>query len=266
MDIGATLREARERRGLSLETVSLRTKIRIDLLRALEGSAFERLPEGIFVRGFVRAYAREVGLDPAEAVSWYQAELGDNGAGMGRGPDAGTGVGALEPVSTPVPIPAAEPSSPTDLRPWVIAAAVLVPLAFYLLALPLLRTPSVPHPAAASGVQPGAAQVAPSEPPTAPVATTGKPLQVQIEVQRRCWVSATADGQRAVYRTMVPGEREAIVVVNDLSLRLGDAGALTYSIDGATGRSLGRSGQPLTVRMTRDNYREFLVKERQVAR
>jgi len=78
MDIGATLRDARERHGLSLESVSVKTKIRVDQLRALEDNAFERLPAGIFARGSIRAYAREVGLDSEQIVSSYRAEFGEN--------------------------------------------------------------------------------------------------------------------------------------------------------------------------------------------
>src|SRR5918994_4407744 len=65
------LRRARERAGLSIEDISSRTKIQIPLLEAIERGDFERVPGGLFVRGFLRAYAREVGLDPEMVVADY---------------------------------------------------------------------------------------------------------------------------------------------------------------------------------------------------
>lgn len=66
---GQSLREARENRGISLEGVSKATKIRTEYLVALEGDDFEHLPNSVFSRGFVRAYAEVVGLDPEAAVA-----------------------------------------------------------------------------------------------------------------------------------------------------------------------------------------------------
>jgi cytoskeletal protein RodZ len=69
MNLGADLREARQRAGLSREDVSQRTKIQLAKIDALEANAFERLPEGVYLDGLVRAYATEVGLDGSEMVA-----------------------------------------------------------------------------------------------------------------------------------------------------------------------------------------------------
>jgi cytoskeleton protein RodZ len=63
-DFGDKLREARQRRGISLRQIADRTKISIAALESLERSDPSRLPGGIFTRSFVRSYASEVGLDP----------------------------------------------------------------------------------------------------------------------------------------------------------------------------------------------------------
>ena len=67
-DFGAKLREARERRGVSLRDIAAHTKFSIAALEALERSDPSRLPGGIFARAFVRSYAAEVGLDPEATV------------------------------------------------------------------------------------------------------------------------------------------------------------------------------------------------------
>jgi hypothetical protein len=63
-DLGAWLRRERERSGVSLDTISTRTKVARSLLEALERNDVSRWPNGIFRRAFVRGYAHQVGLDP----------------------------------------------------------------------------------------------------------------------------------------------------------------------------------------------------------
>ena len=78
---GERLRRQREMRGVSLEEISKSTKIGTRSLKAIEDEDFEKLPGGIFNKGFVRAYARFLGLDEEqivgdfeEAWSAYEAE------------------------------------------------------------------------------------------------------------------------------------------------------------------------------------------------
>jgi cytoskeleton protein RodZ len=82
-DFGAYLREARERQGIALRAIATSTKISVLTLEALERNDVARLPGGIFVRAFVRAYAREVGLDQEEAVRRFVARFPDAAAEEG---------------------------------------------------------------------------------------------------------------------------------------------------------------------------------------
>ncbi|MGC4082427.1 MAG: helix-turn-helix transcriptional regulator [Vicinamibacterales bacterium] len=76
-DFGAKLREARERRGLSLRTIADTTRISVRALEALERNDIARLPGGIFSRSFVRAYAVEIGLDPEQTVAEFITRFPD---------------------------------------------------------------------------------------------------------------------------------------------------------------------------------------------
>src|SRR5512142_45914 len=67
-DFGGKLRQARERRGISLRQIAASTKISVAALEALERNDVSKLPGGIFSRAFVRSYATEVGLDPDVTV------------------------------------------------------------------------------------------------------------------------------------------------------------------------------------------------------
>jgi cytoskeletal protein RodZ len=72
---GEKLRRQREQRGITLEAISSTTKISTRMLRALEEEHFDQLPGGVFNKGFIRAYARQVGLDEEEAITDYLAAL-----------------------------------------------------------------------------------------------------------------------------------------------------------------------------------------------
>jgi cytoskeletal protein RodZ len=74
---GERLKRERENRRISLEDVSLSTKIGTRLLQALEEEKFDQLPGGIFNKGFVRAYARHLGLDENQAVADYLQAVGE---------------------------------------------------------------------------------------------------------------------------------------------------------------------------------------------
>ncbi|MBX6422698.1 helix-turn-helix transcriptional regulator [Thermosulfurimonas sp. F29] len=65
------MREIRERQGLTLEEIAEETKINCRFLRAIEEEAWEDLPGEVYVRGYLRAYAEAVGLDPGEVLARY---------------------------------------------------------------------------------------------------------------------------------------------------------------------------------------------------
>ncbi len=71
---GDELRRDRELRGISLREVAEATKISLRYLQALESNRFDLLPGGVFNKGFVKAYAQFVGLDPEATVNAYVLE------------------------------------------------------------------------------------------------------------------------------------------------------------------------------------------------
>lgn len=240
MDLGATLRHARERAGLSLVDLAGRTRIPIAHLRAIEENEFARVPAGLFVRSFIRAYAREVGVDPEEAVTAYRA--------------------LTEPVvDTNAPAPQPEPNFRRPFEPslsesgptWgylLVVTALLV--GFLALNRQVQRQeapPLEPAATAAVAVDPPAADAA-----VQAVATGGTGIQIQMEAQGLCWVRATADGRHAFTRLMQPGERETVTGQKDIIVRVGDPAAFSYSINGKPGQPLGAARVPVTVRFGPD--------------
>ena len=68
---GDWLRRQREMREISLRDIAERTKISLRYLEAMEADRFDLLPAPIFAKGFLREYARYVGLSPDDVVNHY---------------------------------------------------------------------------------------------------------------------------------------------------------------------------------------------------
>lgn len=86
---GETLKRERELREISLREISDATKINIRYLEALEENRFDVLPGGLFNKGFIRAYARYIGVDGEAMVDRYLGEIAardDRASYSGAGP------------------------------------------------------------------------------------------------------------------------------------------------------------------------------------
>ena len=91
LSVGAYLSQERKRRNIPLADVAKATRIAAQYLEALEKDEFHALPASIFIRGFLRTYAVQIGLDPKEVLRMYEtqtsslAALEKEGATRARG-------------------------------------------------------------------------------------------------------------------------------------------------------------------------------------
>lgn len=81
---GQTLREIREKLEVSLDTISLETKIRIPTLENLEKEKFSELPPEVYVKGFVKSYAQCLSIDPASTTRTYMEKYHHWKRGKGK--------------------------------------------------------------------------------------------------------------------------------------------------------------------------------------
>ena len=149
---GDRLKKEREQRGITLDDISLTTKIGTRLLRALEEEKFEQLPGGIFNKGFVRAYARHVGLDEDQTVADYMTAVG---AGQPKPQEEQQSFPIQVPqerkAPPPVPDRRARPARLAGGRetaaeiPWGILAVVLLTIAIALASWSYLHRPVEPE-------------------------------------------------------------------------------------------------------------------------
>jgi len=255
-DIGTRLKQARERRELSLADISARTRIPVHALDAIEHNDFNRLPGGVFRKAFIKAFAVEVGADGKALASEYRETYEIDRAALAM---AAAATAKKDEYRARWFIAAAASAS-------VVVAAGLVAVSVALVRQRGERGPSVENtiesvptktrgPALPAG---GTSAAAGAEAPRTAAGATARPaapLRLEIRVERRCWVSASADGKRVLYRVLAPGESSQIDARDAIDLRVGDAGAVTFLINGAPGRALGASGEVVSVHITPENER-----------
>jgi cytoskeleton protein RodZ len=260
-DVSRVLRAARERSGLSLEEVSARTRIKLTFLQAIERGEFERLPGEFFARAFLRTYARELHLPPDAIVQRYDAS---------RPEVESPGEDDRGAVKTAGHVPVNSPRSDHSLGQnrsfsiersartvWPLVAAAVILVAVLVMAT--RRGPDGSSEVGAVGtagvegaeVAPAAYRVA-FEPEAEP-----QRLALEIRPSGTTWVAAAADGEQVVYRLLQPGDHVVVEAREALSIRIGNAAAFAYSINGVPGRALGGDGEVRDVRITRENYRTF---------
>jgi cytoskeletal protein RodZ len=278
VDIGSRLREARERRGVSLRAIAESTKISIAVLEALERNDVSRLPGGIFSRAFVRSYATEVGLDPEATIQEFVAQFPQESVTAGHqmmpplegsrsfdsNPRISRAIVRLLGLSVPVAAVVLYFSTATPRNWWPMREASPRPAAGEPkptdAALPAPSTPApTSAPASAPAPPPVATAAPPAATPPAPAVPAAEKLQVAVAAKRPCWVSATVDGKKAIEQLLEVGDQRTIDIQREMVLTAGDAAAIALTLNGAAGRPLGKAGEVVTVRVNPNNFREYLA-------
>jgi cytoskeleton protein RodZ len=257
-DFGRRLRQAREQKGVSLRDISVKTKISLAALEALERDDISRLPGGIFSRAFVRSYASEVGLDPEQMVEDFMTRFPQDSV------TAGT------PLSSQADDNEAIESERRVAETVLKLLLVSVPIAGALIYFSFTGRPAGDAPAETAVSVAGDAPAVPaaSSEGSAPSSGSGgapevargpsAALVVAIKPTAPCWMSITVDGERRAGRTLLPGDDMQLSATSEIVLTAGDAAAVQLTINGAQARPLGRSGAVVTKRINLYNYRSLL--------
>jgi transcriptional regulator with XRE-family HTH domain len=261
---GAILQNHRQARGLTLDDIARTTKVNRQILRAIENADATHLPAAIYTRGFVKAYADAIGLNPELTADEYMHALhpapmhspGNDHQMTGAGARAGT-AGSDEPR----PVLA---FNQLHRATWLALAAAGIGLLVYVASRDEngQRTTAVvdvieQHDAVRAG---GLVEARFDGTASAPVKMINDgPLRMEFAPQAPCWVSIRVGGETIFAKLLQPGDREIVDVVDEAVVRVGEPGALSFSINGQSGRALGPAGQPVTVRITKDNFRDFLI-------
>jgi cytoskeleton protein RodZ len=283
MNFGTHLREAREKRGVSLRQIATSTRISIRTLEALENNEIGKLPGGIFSRAFVRSYAQEIGIDPDEAVREFvhQFPLEHVTAGTKSANDRvvehgeegvrrrqqqfslAVTLGILIPIAALVVyfVISSRRSSAAD---GTIEAATAAQTSARADASSLPTAQPSPSSTAGAALSPAAAGRTPAaNTSTASGAGAGaiaanEPLRLRIEPSGPCWVRVRADGEIRHQKLMQKGEVFEHEAKDGFELLIGDAGTFRYTINNRPGRVTGESGDVVVARINRETLPNWL--------
>lgn len=235
---GAILKKTREEKGFSFQDVESVTKIRVKYLEALENEEYKVLPGATYTKGFLRNYARFLGLDQEEIINLYNLSFQTK----------------LEDEEKNVPVPL----EPVRTGPNLIKPAVVILIALILAAIiyaifylgkgdsdlknsnfnptPLPSAPQVESPAD-QNPPPGNAQ-----PPAGAQEFTG--IVAELSFTQKCWISVRVDGQKVDERAYQAGERKVYEGKERIEfVSIGNAGGVTISLNGTQVDPLGAPGE-----------------------
>jgi cytoskeleton protein RodZ len=242
MDVGAHLRASREAKGVSLDSLAHTTRVQPRILAAIERNDVSAVPPRPFGRGFVRAYAREIGLDPDQTARDYFAQFAPVVVDPPPAPPP--------PVSRPLTFPRRVPASA-----GVLVGIVLIVGIIGVAMRPRPASPPVVRDAVAPTTGAGTpAPVADSTPAPADTraGAAASPLTVTIVASEPCWITASADGKRVLYRILQSGAAETLTAQRSVVIRAGNAGALRWRVNDRAEMPFGKAGEVRTVRVTAD--------------
>lgn len=248
---GAYLKNLREEKGKTLEEISESTKIAMANLVLLEQDSYDMLPPRVFVKGFVRAYVQELGLDPSEALAKFDAFMEETEP---RAPQ-------LEEDDEPLPPPSLVIS---PFRRWftiILTAAGLISLIILVLTgisrLFLERKASRDDLPKVSAVEPpaqprsGILSEPMAKPSASPVSNTSQRLPekkiLKIKAVATTWIWVQPDGDKPEERVMAPGDMVIFTAKSSFRLQIGNAGGIRIQFDGRDLPPLGKMNQTISL-------------------
>ncbi len=252
--VGQWLRRAREARNLTLEDVEAQLRIRKRYLKALEQADYEALPGDLQIRGFLRNYARFLGLSPEEALVRYEADLqGRPVQPVAHAVPVTTNRSVLERPSVFVPIDAAASEAPSAAPRFSTGKLQLLfglALVFLMIALTALSISLFGHSAPATPIPPHTptarptmeSPVTPATPPPFTPAADGT-ITIRLEAQIHAWVRLIADGVVVFQGIATPGTPLVAQGREKVLVETGSAGSFLLYVNDAAWGTLGAQDQ-----------------------
>ncbi len=284
--VGKYLKRERELRNISLKEVSKATKIRENILEAIEEDRHDLLPTPVFVKGFLVAYVKIVGLDPGDVVLRYESDLnefhGDEEKELPGEPKkgwdrrfllgtviviAGIGIMLFNPWKEPrdseeqAPAPVEEPPVVQEK----ISSPLLIP-----------DQDKVPHPGEETIVVKKTPPIEetilvreapPAETPTEtapeallaerteePTMMVSRELTLRIQAIEETWIALQVDSDLPREITLRAGETFSQRANDHVKLKIGNAGGVNVTFNGKDLGILGDPGRVVRLNLTQEGY------------
>jgi len=269
--LGEFLRRERQARGISLQQIAADTRISMKMLQAIEDGDGEQLPAPVLIKGFLRAYAQRIGLDPENVIIEYQNCIEEIG---GRQQAIEKFHHRLHPKS-----------SKKKSFALLLALGLMAAMAFiwfhvsYVHRQPKTVTeekspssaevsqettraasgselteklpPEEPTKAADEAEagtqpedrssQPGIQETTVESPPT--------PFVLRVDAVERTWLRIVIDGSREGEYLLQPGEQLTWMATSEMEVLVGNAGGIRFFVNDTPLKPLGESGKVVRLQL-----------------
>ena len=252
----AELKKIRLEKGITLEEAHKKTKIHLNILKAIEGDAVTGL-NPIYLKSFIKIYCKYLGVEPDIYIPGSKEKQPVSSAPLAKSGPSGNEAKKPKPALSQGPQKAPMSIPKVNLKVIAYAAAAILFL-FGLFSLGRfissgLRSRPAPlkkAPLAAVPVKEKKAIAPPKVPVSAGIAD--KPLKsaiaseirLSIFAREKCWIELKVDGKMVFRGRLEKGRSEAWKAKEKMELTLGDAGAVELQVNDQRFRNLGRKGQP----------------------
>jgi cytoskeletal protein RodZ len=246
---GEELRREREIRGISLKEIADATKISKRFLEAIERNDHKTLPAPVFTRGFVREYARYLGLNFEEMVNRYNfAAAGDDRIDKSFHLDQVAQLPVHPDETRREPKRGIPPAfARVDRNIWVLLVIVAVLAAVIWFAVRHKKEAPTENEIAAHPVAPARVPANGSavQSATAPAAADTA-LHLVIDLTEASWIALDVDGKTVLNDEIKKGEHRAFDAQNEFRFKtVGNAGGVKLTLNGVPIPPLGPEGKVL---------------------
>ena len=260
--VGYTLRQERERQNLSINDIEQGTSIRALYIEAIENGEYDKLPGTIYTKGFIKNYAKFLNMDADALAKEFMADIAELSADAATANASAENDAAQPPENKLEVKPVKQDKKPLGysiqdknrsssglliVAAVVIIAAIAGGLWSWLTSSEGGEVAKVdpPQQQTQQAPQPTAPEPVPQENPT-PVAnanpapqTPADKVAVQARFNDRCWALVTVDGNVVQEGVIEGGQTLSWEGKENITFRLGNAGAVEFFQDG---KSLGVQG------------------------
>lgn len=236
--VGLKLKKAREKKRLSLEEVSRKTKIHLAVLQALEEDRADKTLSRVYVKGFLKNYAQLLGLSGEElAQEFLESSPGE----------------VFPSLSVPEEV---SWGGEMEILPWVrkslFALTILASVYIGMAGLAKIRERfpfSVSSLYQTLSSKKGSLLSYPFR------ISSKEPLRLRLRALEKSWVTVTSDGQRMYQGLLTKGKEESWVAKRRFDISVSDGGVVRFELNRKSLGIAGEKGRPLEhLSMTRDGW------------
>jgi cytoskeleton protein RodZ len=227
--LGARFCAAREARGLSLSDVAEQIRIRAVYLAAIEDENWKAIGVPVYVRGFLRTYARFLGIDPEEAVAAFNRTQPT--------PPPLPGEGERKPAEREV-----LPPRRGSLLIWIAGTVAVLLIGFVIYNELTMHRASIAENTVVASAAPSSSAATPVPSPRLRRTTVaGGANTLALVLSAPSWLRVTVDGNVSIEGTFPAGTSKTFHGKNAV-VRIGNAGGVEIYVDGKDVGKLGKSG------------------------